>query len=152
MMEAVFRRMEPADLDEVAALEAANFSRPWRREDFEASLEMQERIYCVALDGDKVAGVAGLICSAPEAELMNVSVDASLRRCGIAAKLLKFLFEEGAKAGVRDIVLEVRRGNTAAIKLYEKLGFKEEGLIKNCYSDPVEDGLVYWLRKESINA
>ena len=151
-MEAEFRRMKPEDLDEVAALEAANVSRPWLREDFKRSLNMQERIYCVARAGDKVIGVAGLICSKPEAELMNVSVDASVRRCGIAQALLEFLFEEGAKAGIRDIVLEVRKGHTAAIKLYEKLGFREEGLIRNCYSDPVEDGLVYWLRKDSYNA
>ena len=148
-MDLTLRRMERADLDEVAALEAAAFSRPWMRSDFEKSLEMEERIYCVACAGEKVVAVAGLICSAPEAELMNVSVDSGFRKQGIAEKLLRFLFEEGKGSGITDIVLEVRKNNIPAIGLYEKLGFKREGLIKNCYTDPVEDGLVYWLRKDS---
>lgn len=149
MTELIFRRMERADLDEVAALEAANFSRPWLKEDFEKSLEMPERIYIVGCVDKRVVAVAGLICSIPEAELMNVSVDNRYRRLGIAQDLLKKLFEEGTAAGVTDIVLEVRAGNMPAKSLYEKLGFKEEGLIRKCYTDPVEDGLVYWLRKDS---
>ena len=149
MTEVTFRRMERADLDQVAALEAANFSRPWLKEDFEKTLDMQERIYIVGCMEGKVVAVAGLICSIPEAELMNVSVDDDHRRLGIAQGLLEKLFEEGAAAGVTDIVLEVRAGNTPAKSLYEKLGFKEEGVIRNCYTHPVEDGLVYWLRKDS---
>jgi ribosomal-protein-alanine N-acetyltransferase len=148
-MDLILRRMKSADLDEVAALEAAAFSRPWMRSDFEKSLGMEERIYCVACAGERVVAVAGLICSVPEAELMNVSVDTKFRKQGIAERLLRFLFEQGEGAGVTDIVLEVRKNNIPAIGLYEKLGFRQEGLIKNCYTDPVEDGLVYWLRKDS---
>ena len=148
-MAVIYRRMCAADLDAVTALEAAAFSRPWLREDFEKCLEMPERIYCVAEADGAVAGVAGLICSPPEAELLNVSMDSSLRRRGIAEGLLKALIAEGEKAGIEAVVLEVRAGNEPAKALYEKLGFKEEGLIRKCYTDPVEDGLVYWYRKES---
>lgn len=145
----IYRRMKEEDLDEVAALEAANFSRPWLKEDFEKCLSMPERIYYVAEEDGRVAGVSGLICSPPEAELMNVSVDVSRRRNGIAEGMLNALIAEGCKCGIEAIVLEVRAGNVPAKTLYEKLGFKEEGLIKKCYSDPVEDGLVYWYRKDS---
>ena len=145
----IYRRMKEDDLDAVAALEAANFSRPWLKEDFEKCLIMNERIYYVAEEDGRIIGVAGLICSPPEAELLNVSVDASHRRKGIAEGMLGDLIEAGEKNGIEAIVLEVRSGNTAAKALYEKLGFKEEGLIKKCYSDPVEDGLVYWYRKDS---
>ena len=145
----IYRRMNAGDIEAVAALEAANFSRPWLKEDFEKCLIMDERIYYVAEEDGHIAGVAGLICSPPEAELMNVSVDASCRRNGIAQGLLGALIGEGAKSGIEAIVLEVRAGNIPAKSLYEKLGFKEEGVIKNCYSDPVEDALVYWYRKDS---
>ena len=148
-MAVIYRRMCREDLDAVAALEAAAFSRPWSREDFEKCLEMPERIYCVAEADGTVAGVAGLICSQPEAELLNVSVDVALRRKSIAEGLLKALIDEGEKAGIEAIVLEVRENNEPAKALYQKLVFKEEGRIKKCYSDPVEDGLVYWYRKES---
>lgn len=148
-MSLIFRRMREADLDAVAALEAAAFSRPWHREDFEKCLEMEERIYYVAEEDGVVAGVAGLICSPPEAELMNVSVDTARRRRGIAEGLLKALIAGGEESGIEAVVLEVRESNKPARTLYEKLGFKEDGRIKKCYSDPTEDGLVYWYRKES---
>ncbi len=148
-MELLIRRMRQEDLDEAAALEAANFSRPWKREDFAVSLDMKERIYSVACLEGKVVALAGLICSAPDAELVNVSVDSTLRGQGIAAALLKYLFDEAAACGISDIVLEVRSKNTPAIKLYEKLGFKQEGFIRRFYTDPLDDGLIYWLRKDS---
>ena len=148
-MALISRRMRKADLDAVAALEAAAFSRPWLKEDFEKCLEMEERIYFVAEDDGVTVGVAGLICSPPEAELLNVSVDVARRRRGIAEGLLKSLMAEGEKSGIDAVVLEVRESNKPARTLYEKLGFKEEGRIKKCYSDPTEDGLVYWYRKES---
>ena len=46
----------------------------------------------------------------------------------------------GIKALVR------RAGNRAAIALYEKLGFKTEGIRKDFYREPVEDALIMWKR------
>jgi ribosomal-protein-alanine N-acetyltransferase len=41
--------------------------------------------------------------------------------------------------------LEVRAGNEAAIKLYEKLGYKEISKRKGYYPDNKEDAVVMWL-------
>ena len=42
-------------------------------------------------------------------------------------------------------------GNDAAIRLYEKLGFRLAGRRKNFYRDPVEDAYIYTiLFKEEI--
>ena len=43
---------------------------------------------------------------------------------------------------VSDIFLEVREGNTAARRLYEKLGFSEISRRKAYYSSPVEDAVI----------
>ena len=40
------------------------------------------------------------------------------------------------------ITLEVRESNNAAIRLYEKLGYKEVGRRKNFYSDPTENAIL----------
>ena len=40
------------------------------------------------------------------------------------------------------ISLEVRTSNIKAISLYEKFGYKTEGVRKNFYDDPREDALI----------
>jgi len=44
---------------------------------------------------------------------------------------------------VKDIFLEVRKSNTAAIEFYESFHFELVGIRKAYYQDPVEDALVY---------
>jgi ribosomal-protein-alanine N-acetyltransferase len=56
------------------------------------------------------------------------------------------VIEDARAAGVHDATLEVRRSNTAAIRLYERLGFHVEGVRTNYYSEPSEDALILWRR------
>lgn len=48
---------------------------------------------------------------------------------GIGYNLMKTAIELGKKAGLRKINLDTRDDNEKAIRLYEKLGFKKEGII-----------------------
>ena len=77
-----------------------------------------------------------------EANIVNVATHPDFRRRGCAEALLgemeKFLTEHG----VTDVYLEVRRSNTPARTLYEKLGFRAVGLRKNYYRFPTEDAVV----------
>ena len=54
--------------------------------------------------------------------------------------------EEGCRAGLNAYTLEVRVSNTAAIGLYEKLGFVSEGIRPNFYEKPAEDAMIMWKR------
>ena len=51
----------------------------------------------------------------------------------------------GAEAGIRNVILEVRVSNEAAIRLYESLGFSICGIRKGFYEAPREDGYVMQL-------
>ena len=138
--------MKAEDLEVISALEAENFSHPWRYEDFRDALSKPHYLYHVAeLKGEPVA-LAGLIISFDEAETVNVSVSRTHRREGIAEALLKDLFEAGRERGVKDFILEVRSSNAAAIALYEKLGFVREGVSRDFYRDPKEDAVFYRLK------
>lgn len=73
----------------------------------------------------------------PEREILNLAVDAALRRLGVASALLK---HELAFGGTH--FLEVRESNAAARALYRKFGFVEVGTRRDYYDDPIEKAIV----------
>ncbi|MCD8158997.1 MAG: hypothetical protein LUD77_08915 [Clostridiales bacterium] len=42
------------------------------------------------------------------------------------------------------ITLEVRAGNKKALNLYESIGFKQEGIRPEYYSDTKENAIIMW--------
>ena len=56
--------------------------------------------------------------------------------------LLCALIAEALRQDAEFISLEVRPSNRAAVALYTKLGFLEEGRRRNFYTDPTEDALI----------
>ena len=67
---------------------------------------------------------------------------------GIARMMLEELLGNARREGIRAFTLEVRAGNAPAIALYERLGFRTEGVRPGFYSKPKEDALIQWLRVE----
>ena len=87
------------------------------------------------------AGFALLRCF-DDAELIRIAASPEHRREGIGRRLLGALIDEANKCGAGSIFLEVRRSNTAAIKLYEGAGFEQTGVRKDYYHAPKEDALI----------
>ena len=77
-----------------------------------------------------------------EAEICNVAVRADARKRGVGKALLNRLIEYGKSDKRTRFLLDVRVGNEAAISLYKKLGFKEDGIRPNFYDKPKEDALL----------
>ena len=75
-----------------------------------------------------------------------MAVEPSCRNKGIGRKMMEVLLQKLKRAGANAVTLEVRRSNEAAIALYESLGFVTEGIRKNFYEKPAEDGLIMWKR------
>ena len=63
------------------------------------------------------------------AEINQIEVEISHRNCGKASKLLK----EMLKLVEKDITLEVKEDNFAAINLYKKFGFEKKAIRKGYY-------------------
>ena len=146
-MEYEIRPMTYADLDDVASIEAATFSEPWTKKDFEDALENPFYLYYVATVEGNVIATAGLIITIDEATVTNVAVLGEYRKNGVAYRLLRELMAAGHEVGVESFTLEVRSGNAPAIGLYEKLGFVNEGIRPGFYDKPKEDALIYWKRR-----
>ncbi len=67
-----------------------------------------------------------------------------MKRKKIGEALLNKIIEACYKNEIKYITLEVRESNIAAIKLYEKYGFKSLGTRKGYYQNNNEDALIMW--------
>ena len=93
-------------------------------------------------------GLLGLLVAHPigtEWELENIVVTPNSRRACIGRRLLTALIERAKQSHSQTVFLEVRESNVAARGLYEKTGFRQTGLRKSYYSNPLEDAILYRL-------
>ena len=136
------RRMVPADLDAVLAIERASFAVPWTASTFRGLIRRQGAGGWVAEVGDEVVGYAVVWSVADQAELGNVAVAEPFRRRGVASRLVDAVVAWLRGRGVRELFLEVRESNEGARRLYAAHGFAELGRRKGYYTRPREDALV----------
>lgn len=86
--------------------------------------------------------------AADEADIANIAVMPENRGCGIGYSLLYKMIDFARYRGAKRIFLEVRESNSAAIRLYKKLGFTNIGKRKDYYTNPREDAIVMILGEE----
>jgi ribosomal-protein-alanine N-acetyltransferase len=137
------RRLTYSDLPQVIAVERRSFPTPWSLAMFVLELSKPSGVCLAALrDGELVGYV---ICSRYDTvwHVMNVSVDPSMRRLGVATALIERLLER-VDNGRAQLTLEVRPSNHGAIALYERFGFRSAGRRRRYYQDNGEDALVMW--------
>ncbi|MBT0158560.1 ribosomal protein S18-alanine N-acetyltransferase [Candidatus Bathyarchaeota archaeon A05DMB-2] len=67
--------------------------------------------------------------------ILTVDVVPAYRRKGIARKLLTQIENILKQKGASECRLEVRENNTAALSLYQKLGYKKVGKLERYYGD-----------------
>ncbi|WP_394925795.1 ribosomal protein S18-alanine N-acetyltransferase [uncultured Robinsoniella sp.] len=136
------RLMRQEDLDSVAQIEQETFSMPWSREGFASSLGRKDTLYLSAFSDGELAGYCGLLQVLDEGEITNVAVKKCFRGQKIASMLMAELLKKGNDRGITFFVLEVRKSNKYAIRLYEKAGFLQAGIRKNFYEKPIEDAVI----------
>jgi [ribosomal protein S18]-alanine N-acetyltransferase len=146
---AELRRLSYPDLPQVIAIERRVFPTPWSLAMFVLELSKQSGICLAAVSDGRLVGY--LICSRYDTvwHVMNVAVDSTYQRRGLASALLAELYERVAdtQAGTGEqarFTLEVRRSNDVAIHLYEREGFRAAGTRRRYYQDNGEDALVMW--------
>jgi ribosomal-protein-alanine N-acetyltransferase len=135
------RKLSYSDLPAVISIERRSFGTPWSLAMFVLELSKPSGI-CLAVVDEQERLSGYLICSRYDDlwHLMNVAVDPSRRREGIATELIETLFER-TRSDSR-ITLEVRVSNLSAIRMYERFGFRSAGLRRHYYHDNDEDALI----------
>ncbi len=136
------RRMDAGDLDRVVEIEAASFADPWSRALIVAELGNGLARPLVAEVEGRIEGFIFAWIVADETHILDLAVDPALRGNRIGRELTLSALKSGKQEGAAYAVLEVRRSNAAARRLYATLGFRVVGRRSGYYQDNGEDALV----------
>ena len=142
MSDVIIRRMTMADVDGVAAVEAATFPTPWSRDAFASEMKNVAARYLVAEKDGKIIGYAGAWIIIDESHITNIAVLSDYRGQGIGRQLTHGLLQYLSNLGAAYATLEVRKSNAVAQSLYVSLGFIKLGVRKRYYEDNGEDALI----------
>lgn len=128
--------MRKEDLAQIVDLEKKCFNDAWNLEQIENELEVNpfSNGYMLKENG-KVVAYAFMWETFEMAQIARIGVDPDQRKKYYGQKMMEELFEKARSGGCEYMSLEVRESNTAAIKLYEKLGFITVNVSKGYYSD-----------------
>ena len=131
------RPMEKDDVDAVMAIELSVYTYPWTKRIMADCLRVGYRCRIGEIDGT-LASYCIMSTGAGEAHILNLCVADEFQRRGLGQLLLTSMIDEAKEEGIKDIFLEVRPSNYAAIVLYERLGFNQMGTRKDYY--PARNG------------
>ena len=137
--------MNESHIPQVAALEAASFSTPWSENAIQSELNNPYAIWLVAAEGDTLAGYLGVQFGPDGGDIMTIATDPGFRGHGVAKRLIAAMVEQLREKGLGWLTLEVRPSNTAAVHLYEAMGFREVGRRTRYYKKPTEDAVLMTL-------
>ena len=146
--------MTPADLPQVLAIEELSFTNPWTRGMFMVEMTLPQSRTIVIKTGDSGkkdrddGDVAGYACwwnVSGEVHILDIAVHPTLRRRGLAGRLMEAILRDARESGSERAFLEVRASNLPAREFYRKLGFTETATRKKYYDKPSEDAICMTL-------
>ena len=136
----LIREIELSECDDFYYIEKACFSTPWSKADFEYQITNPNAKIIGAFFGEEAVGYINLQYIAGELTVNNLAVTLRYRGKGMGEKLLSHALNLYPDAECA--LLEVRKNNIPAQRLYEKHGFVKVGERKNYYSNPTEDAIL----------
>ncbi len=130
------------DILRISEMEQECFPQePWSYKMLVSSFQTESFFGLVAEDDGEIAGYGGITVAADSADVDNIAVAEQYRRGGVGTAILNGLCNLAASKGAKEIFLEVRVSNSAAMSMYLKCGFKGAYARTRYYSDG-EDCLV----------
>jgi ribosomal-protein-alanine N-acetyltransferase len=142
----VIRKYRASDFEEICRLDEACFAEEFRfdRESMREFVEARDAIVLVAEWGG--VGIAGFVIvhmGAGRAYVVTLDVAEEWRREGVA---LRLMMEVERRLGSGLMELHVFTWNEAAIRFYERMGYRRVGVRRRFYGAPGLDAYLY--RKE----
>ncbi len=139
-----FRPMTAQDINAVMEVEKSVYPYPWTKGIFADCIRVNYECW-VATESNEVIAHAILSVAAGESHILNLAVDKRNQKQGTGKQLLQHMVDIARLKSADMIMLEARPSNTAAIQLYEAIGFNEIGVRKDYYpaDNGKEDALLF---------
>lgn len=118
-----------------------DFGSPWTKRQFKEDIINERSNYLILIEEGIVAYLSYHQVF-DEAEIFNIAISKAAQRKGYGSYLIRHLNHILLEEQADQMILEVRRSNKTAQKLYESNGFLYLSRRKKYYPDPVEDALV----------
>lgn len=144
-MEIEIVTMNASHVDSVWEIEKALIASPWSKESIDKLTTTENAVAKVATIDGKVVGYYSFYQILDEADVNNIAVDSAWQNKGIGSALMLDMIDECKQRDISAITLEVGANNVVAQRLYDKFGFRQEGLRKNYYNN-TEDAIIMWRR------
>lgn len=142
MKNLVIDKMTLSDLNEISNNLTSDFDEFWNSSVLESELKNPFSQYIIAKLNNEIVGFAGVIDTVDQLEITNIVVKKDFRKNGIGNELLEKLIKLAKEKDKEKITLEVNNTNLAAIKLYEKNGFKNVGFRKKYYNNTYDANIM----------
>ena len=136
--------MQHSHLAQVLEVERRAYPFPWSENIFRDCLKAGYSAWVLCETDGTIGGYALMSMAVDEAHVLNLCVDPQHQRNGYGHKMLKHLMKLARAAQATIVLLEVRKSNRAALRLYESMVFQRLGVRKSYYPavDGREDALV----------
>ncbi len=138
-------RLDIRRVDELHAIEIRGYPFPWSAKIMQDSFRAGTACWALLDAQDSVLAYAFFSIAAGEAQLLNLCVDPEHHGRGLGRRLMQHLLHTAREQFCTILLLEVRRSNAIARRLYESLGFNTLGVRKGYYPNgpgATEDALV----------
>jgi ribosomal-protein-alanine N-acetyltransferase len=133
-----FRPATVDDLAELARIEKAIHVAPWGEDQFRAELDKPYSRVLLLTDDETDTQIAGYVVfwlMFDEAQILDIAVDLPHRGLGHGKRMIRQVVTEALRKDIRRVVLDVRKGNAAAIALYQSMRFTIAQIRKGFYSN-----------------
>jgi ribosomal-protein-alanine N-acetyltransferase len=129
------RKFEPSDFPWVIDIERQVFNEhdPFYYMQFYETCS--DGFIVAQVNGIVVGFVVGFLASETTGRIFSLAVNPSYQGRKLGSALLNEIIQVFRGIGVSEIILEVRKGNVKARRLYERHGFCTTGVLEKYYND-----------------
>ncbi len=138
-----------ADWQACLALDRASLGGLWSTSQWDTELADLRRPGVGLWRGANLVAMACGWLVLDELHITLVAVTPGQRGQGLGARVLEALLEIARGQGAQHATLEVAPGNSAAVALYRRCGFRDAGLRRGYYRNG-DDALIQWLRLSPV--
>jgi ribosomal-protein-alanine N-acetyltransferase len=136
------RPFQPGDSEAVSEIcRHSPQAAQWPKESYDQAHSSGQIVLIAEING-RICGFLVARVTGDEAEILNTAVDPAHRRKGLGSTLLSAATSAGQAQNAKNIYLEVRESNSAAISFYRRHGFEKTTERRGYYRGPTENAVV----------